>query len=79
MESFSFVVSSSFGHPRDEKEFIDVTLVGEGGQPVEAHKVVLAAFSIQTTIHAHWFEPEDFIFYPEYFSYTKSLTPPDFV
>ena len=79
MESSSFVVSSSFGHPRDDKEFTDVTLVCEGGQPVEAHKVVLAGSSTQTTIHAHWFELEDFICHPEYFSYTKYLIPQDFV
>ena len=56
-----------------------MTLVGEGGQPVEAHKVVLAGSSTQTTIHAHWFELEDFIFHPEYFSYTKYLIPQNFV
>ena len=29
-ESSSFVESSAFGHPRDDKEFTDVTLVCEG-------------------------------------------------
>ena len=38
-------VSSAFGDLRDDKEFTDVTLACEGGQQVEAHKVVLIASS----------------------------------
>ena len=38
-------VSSAFGDLRQDKEFIDVTLVCEDGQQVEAHKVILTASS----------------------------------
>ena len=38
-------VHSAFGKLRDDKEFTDVTLACEDGQPVEAHQVVLAASS----------------------------------
>ena len=40
--------SSSFG---DNKEFSDVTLAREDGQLVEAHNIILAGSSPQTTIH----------------------------
>ena len=36
-------VSSAFVSLREDNEFSDVTLVGEDGQQVEAHKVILAA------------------------------------
>ena len=36
---------SAFGRLRDDKEFIDVTLVCDDGQQMEAHKVILAASS----------------------------------
>jgi len=38
-------VSSAFGSLRDDIDFSDVTLAGEDGQQVEAHKVILAASS----------------------------------
>ena len=56
--------TSKKGRLRDDKEFTDVTLVCEGGQLVEAHKVILAASSpvfekiLQDIKHPyplHWF------------------------
>ena len=38
-------VNSAFGNLREDKEFTDVTLACEGGQQIEAHKVILAASS----------------------------------
>ena len=38
-------VSSAFGDLREDKDFTDVTLACEDGQQVEAHKVVLVAWS----------------------------------
>ena len=38
-------IKSAFGNLREEKDFADVTLACEDGQQVEAHKVILAAFS----------------------------------
>ena len=46
-------VNSSFGDLRDDNEFSDVTLAWEDGQQAEAHKVILAGSSPQTTIHIH--------------------------
>ena len=50
---------SAFGRLRDDKEFIDVTLVCDDGQQMEAHKVILAASSpffekiLSTNKHPH--------------------------
>ena len=38
-------ISSSFADLRQDKDFVDVTLVSEDGQQVELHKVVLASSS----------------------------------
>ena len=38
-------ISSSFGLLRQDKDFVDVTLVSEDGQQVDLHKVVLASSS----------------------------------
>ena len=38
-------VKTAFGHLRDTTDFVDVTLVSEDGQQIEAHKVILAASS----------------------------------
>ena len=38
-------VNSAFGKLRDDKDLLDVTLVCEDGNQVEAHKVILAASS----------------------------------
>ena len=38
-------VNSAFGNLRNDKELTDVTLACEGGQQMEAHKVILAASS----------------------------------
>ena len=38
-------VKSAFGNMREDEDFTDVTLVCEDGQQVEAHKVILAAYS----------------------------------
>ena len=38
-------VKSAFGNLRDDQDFADVTLACEGGQKIEAHKVILAASS----------------------------------
>ena len=38
-------VKSAFGNLREDNDFTDVTLACEGGQQVEAHKVILAASS----------------------------------
>ena len=38
-------VKLAFGNLKEDKYFSDVTLVGEDGQQMEAHKVVLAASS----------------------------------
>ena len=38
-------ISTAFGDLREDKDFTDVTLACEDGQQVEAHKVVLVAWS----------------------------------
>ena len=38
-------VKVAFGNFREDKNFTDVTLVCEDGQQVEAHRVILAAWS----------------------------------
>ena len=38
-------IKSAFGNLREDNDFVDVTLVSEDGQQVEAHKVILAASS----------------------------------
>ena len=38
-------IKSAFGNLRVDNDFVDVTLVSEDGQQVEAHKVILAASS----------------------------------
>merc|ERR1712129_148670 len=38
-------MGSAFGTLREDREFADVTLACEDGQPVEAHKVILASAS----------------------------------
>ena len=38
-------VKSAFGNLREDNDFTDVTLACEGGQQVEAHKVILASSS----------------------------------
>ena len=38
-------LNSTFGRLRNDREFTDVTLVCEGGQEIEAHKVILTASS----------------------------------
>ena len=38
-------VKVAFGNFREDKNFTDVTLVCEDGQPLEAHRVILAAWS----------------------------------
>ena len=38
-------VNKAFGNLKEDKEFADVTLACEDGQQLEAHKVILAAFS----------------------------------
>ena len=38
-------IKGAFGNFREDENFNDVTLVCEGGQQVEAHKVILAASS----------------------------------
>ena len=43
--AFKENVSSAFGRLRDEKKFADVTLACGDGQQMEAHKIILAAFS----------------------------------
>ena len=43
--NFKENVHSVFGRLRDEKEFTDVTLACGDGHQMEAHKVILAAFS----------------------------------
>ena len=66
-------VNSAFGSLRNDKEFTDVTLAGEDGQQIEAHKVILAASSpffqkiLQKTKHPHpliyfrGFQSKDFV------------------
>ena len=39
-------VKSAFGNMREDEDFTDVTLVCEDGQQVEAHKVILATYSL---------------------------------
>ena len=43
--NFQDNVKSAFGNLRDDQDFADVTLACEGGQKIEAHKVILAASS----------------------------------
>ena len=43
--SFNENVNPAFGRLRSDKEFTDVTLACEGGQQMEAHKVILASSS----------------------------------
>ena len=38
--------TSAFGSLRGDREFADVTLACEDGQQVEAHKVILASYSL---------------------------------
>ena len=38
-------ITSTFGALRQDRDFVDVTLVSEDGQTIELHKVVLAASS----------------------------------
>ena len=42
---FQNVVCSAFEELRNEHELTDVTLVSEGGEQLEAHKIVLASCS----------------------------------
>ena len=59
LNDFEQNVSSSFGELRHDKDFVDVTLVSEDGQELEAHKVILAALSpffrdlLKKKKHAH--------------------------
>ena len=39
-------VKSAFGNLREDNDFTDVTLACEGGQQVEAHKVILVTSSL---------------------------------
>ena len=56
---FQSNVSRTFGRLREEKQFLDVTLVSEDQLPVEAHKLVLSACSpffnniLSQTNHSH--------------------------
>ena len=45
LNDFQDHTTSAFANLRDEKDFVDVTLVCEDGQQVEAHKVFLASSS----------------------------------
>ena len=45
LNDFQDHTTSAFANLRDEKDFVDVTLVCEDGQQVEAHKVILASSS----------------------------------
>ena len=44
-KDFSANISSSFNYMREEKDFSDVTLVCDGYEQIEAHKVILSASS----------------------------------
>ena len=63
-------IKSAFGNliEDNDSDFADVTLACEDGHQLEAHKVILDGSRPQTTIHTHWSELDDFIFYPKYFS-----------
>ena len=45
LNDFQDHTTSAFANLRDEKDFVDVTLVCEDGQQVKAHKVILASSS----------------------------------
>ena len=44
-KDFQANISSSFGLMRSDRDFSDVTLVSEGNNQIEAHKIILAASS----------------------------------
>ena len=44
-DDFQDNTQKAFGNLRESSDFVDVTLVCEDGQQVEAHKVILAASS----------------------------------
>ena len=44
-EDFQENVTSAFGTLKESGDFVDVTLVCEDGQPVKAHRVILASTS----------------------------------
>ena len=58
-EDFQGNVTSAFGTLKETEDFVDVTLVCEDGQEMEAHKVILASSSpffetmLQKSKHPH--------------------------
>ena len=61
LNNFQDHTTSSFASLRDENDFVDVTMVCEDGQLVDAHKVILASSSpifqklLVTNKHQHPF------------------------
>ena len=58
-KEFQESLISAFGNLRDDRDFTDVTLVGEDGHELQAHKLLLATYSpvfekmFQKKIHSH--------------------------
>ena len=57
--NFHYNISSTFKDMKEDSDFADVTLAGEGNQKIEAHNVILAASSkffkdlLQQNKHPH--------------------------
>lgn len=69
VHDFQDNIKSAFGNLTEDNDsnFADVTLVYEDVHQVEAHKVILGGFSLQTTIHTHCSKLEDLTLHPIYF------------
>ena len=84
LEDFKENVNSAFGSLRNDKELTDVTLAFEDDQPMEAHKVILAASSpffekiLQQNKHPHpliylkGYQSRDFLSILDFFYYGEA-------
>ena len=62
-DDFSENVITAFQDLRQDTDFSDVTLAGEGKQQITAHKVILAAFShFFRNVLKHYKHPHHFLY-----------------